>query len=387
MPERIYSLTTEGKPVALEETPFSTEDDLQKLIADHPYLLDGEQVRLGDARRWILVTREKGIVTREKGIAAYSGESARWSVDHLIVDQDAVPTLVEVKRGANSEIRRAIVGQMLDYAAHAAETWTADELREAFEAKTRELDVDPDDELAGLLGGDTQPDTDGFWDDVSTNLAAKRLRLLFVADAIPDELARVVEFLNAQMPNIEVLAVEIKQFQGKSARTLVPRVIGRTSAAPTRSTPKLNRQSFLAGFAGDEVRRLAARFLEIAERSGDRVYVHYGTGGVSIRVKCPLRPLHITVAWLYPQPGIGWQKTRDFSFGAPDLAHEDGLSEKLRATVDEWTTRFDKDAFAEPVFSKGVKAWAVSHDAAVRHADDLAERLGGITKELASLSP
>ena len=41
------------------------------------------------------------------------------------------------------------------------------------------------------------------------NLAAKRLRLLFVADALPDELAHVVEFLNEQMPYIEVLAVEI----------------------------------------------------------------------------------------------------------------------------------------------------------------------------------
>ena len=259
MPERIYTLKTEGKPEPLEEMPFSAEDQLQKLIADYPELLDGEQIRPGDARRWILIAREKGI-------AASSGENARWSVDHLVVDQDAVPTLVEVKRGANSEIRRAIVGQMLDYAAHAAETWTADELRMAFEAQTRERDVDPEDELAGLLGGDTEPDVDGFWDDVSTNLAAKRLRLLFVADAIPDELARVVEFLNAQMPNIEVLAVELKQFQGESARTLVPRVIGRTSAAPARSTPRLNRQSFLAGFASDKVRDVASRFLEIAER-------------------------------------------------------------------------------------------------------------------------
>ena len=66
---------------------------------------------------------------------------------------------------------------------------------------------------------------------------------------------------------------------------------------------------------------------------------------------------------------------------------EDGLSEKLRAPVEQWTARFDEDDFAEPVFSKGVKAWAVRHDEAVRHADDLAERLCGITKELASLLP
>ena len=66
---------------------------------------------------------------------------------------------------------------------------------------------------------------------MASNLAARRLRLLFVADRIPDELARVVE-LNEQMPRIEVLAVEIKRFRGESLVTLVPQVIGRT-AAPT----------------------------------------------------------------------------------------------------------------------------------------------------------
>ena len=69
---------------------------------------------------------------------------------------------------------------------------------------------------------DGEPDSDGFWQSVATNLAATRLRLLFVADDIPDPLERVVEFLNAQMARIEVLAVEIKQFKGHSSQTLEP---------------------------------------------------------------------------------------------------------------------------------------------------------------------
>ena len=137
MPERIYTSSGDGALEALEETPFPTEDELQALIAEHPEQLDGEQIRPGDARRWILVTREKGI-------APSAGEAARWSVDHLIIDQDAVPTLAEVKRGSNPEIRRTIVGQLLEYAAHASEIWTAEELREACvrQAKTRSCDAD-----------------------------------------------------------------------------------------------------------------------------------------------------------------------------------------------------------------------------------------------------
>ena len=92
----------------MEEAPFATEDALQALIADHPELLDGKQMRPGDPRRWILVTREKGI-------AESVDSGSRWALDHLLVDQDAVPTLVEVKRGRNPEIRRAVVGQMLEW--------------------------------------------------------------------------------------------------------------------------------------------------------------------------------------------------------------------------------------------------------------------------------
>ena len=91
--------------------------------------------------------------SREMGIAETAGAGAHWAIDLLIVDQDAVPTLAEVKLGSNPEIRRTVVGQMLEYAAHAAQTWTADELRGAFEESCSARKRDPDDELARLLQG------------------------------------------------------------------------------------------------------------------------------------------------------------------------------------------------------------------------------------------
>ena len=48
MAERIYLRGEDGRLEPLEEKPFTTEDELQKLIADHPELLDGEQMRPGD---------------------------------------------------------------------------------------------------------------------------------------------------------------------------------------------------------------------------------------------------------------------------------------------------------------------------------------------------
>ena len=193
----------------LEEEPFCSEDMLQALIANNPEVLDGGQVRPDDPRRWVLITREKGIAER-------SDAGGRWSLDHLLIDQDAVPTLVEVKRSSNSELRRTFVGQLLEYAAHAAVTWTANELRQTFESAGDGQAFDPDEKIKQLLQTDVEPDIDAFWKAVATNLAARRLRLLFVADEIPDPLERVITFLNEQMPHIEVLAVEIKQFRGES---------------------------------------------------------------------------------------------------------------------------------------------------------------------------
>ncbi len=372
MPERIYTSSSDGRLEPLEETLFSSEDELQTLLAEHPELLDGEQICPGDARRWILVTREKGIAPSE-------GEAVRWSVDHLLIDQDAVPTLAEVKRGSNPEIRRSIVGQLLEYAAHASE-WTPEELRGALLAQGR----DARKEIAALLRTEDEADVDAFWKDVSTNLAAKRLRLLFVADRIPDRLARVVEFLNGQMPSIEVLAVEIKRFHGPSSQTLVPRVIGRTSAVPSRSGSgqRLTRESFLEGFSDGDVRAVAARLLDMALQSGGDI--DYGRSyAVRIDVRCSARARPVRVAWLHSEPARrGWGRTRDFSFGTRTF--EDDLPEELKSVLQRWGEQFSADDFTEDVSSKNAQAWAVSHKDAILHQDLLIERLGRVISQLTS---
>ena len=183
-------------------------------------------------------------------------------------------------------------------------------------------------------------------------------------------------FLNAQMPDIEVLAVEIKRFHGKSAQTRVPRVIGRTAAAAARgrgrSRQRLTRESFLEGFENDDVRGVAERLLDAASQPGGDIY--YGASyGLSIRAKCSAWPRPVTVAWLYSQPGKGWMRTRDFSFGV--AVYDYALPEELRAMLERWVGEVSADGFAEDVSSKGVKAWAVRHEAAVRHQDVLEERL------------
>lgn len=56
----------------MAETAFAAEVDLQKLLADHPGLLPGDQIDPGLPRRWLLVSREVGIPDQEQG-------GARWA--------------------------------------------------------------------------------------------------------------------------------------------------------------------------------------------------------------------------------------------------------------------------------------------------------------------
>jgi len=222
----IYLIQGDGGLVEMTEQAYDSEDLLQKLLADYPNLLAGDQIDTTEPRRWLLVSREMPLASEEDG-------AGRWSVDHLFLDQDAIPTIVEVKRSTDTRIRREVVGQMLDYAANAVVYWPVETLRTRLEEGRGESEQD----LADFLG---TPDADPeeFWRRVKTNLQAGKVRLIFVSDEIPTELRRIVEFLNQQMDPAEVLAVEIKQYvsQDSNLNTLVPRVVGQTVEAQQKKT-------------------------------------------------------------------------------------------------------------------------------------------------------
>ncbi len=272
MAGRIYLLKEDSKLLAMEEAPYDSESLLQKLLADHPDLLAGDQIDTEEPRHWLLVTREMAVPGEQDG-------AGRWSLDHLFLDQDAVPTLVEVKRSSDARIRREVIGQMLDYAANAVAYWPVEEIKAKCESRCKDDGNDPETELAGRLG--EAQDTSTFWQSVKTNLQAGRVRLLFIANEIPTELRRVVEFLNSQMDPAEVLAIEVKQFVGERLKTLVPRVVGQTETA--RQKKKVDRGesrqwdelSFFLDLSqrrGEQEAAVARRLLDWANKHGLRIW-------------------------------------------------------------------------------------------------------------------
>lgn len=122
----IFLIQDDGELVEMTEQPYNLEIELQELVTKYPNILAGDQIDSTIPRRWLLIKPEMEVPFEED---AYG----RWFVDHLFLDQDGIPTLVEVKRSCDTRIRREVVGQMLDYAANAVVYFSVDTIRAKFE--------------------------------------------------------------------------------------------------------------------------------------------------------------------------------------------------------------------------------------------------------------
>ena len=274
----IFLIQDDGQLIEMTEQKYDSEELLQELLAKYPNLLAGDQMDSSSPRRWLLISRELAVPSEEEG-------GGRWSLDHLFLDQDGIPTLVEVKRSSDTRLRREVVGQILDYAANAVVYWLVETIRTKFEARCEAEGADGEHILTDFLGPDANQEE--FWQKVKTNLQAGKVRLVFVADEIPSELRRVVEFLNEQMDPAEVLAVEISQFVGKTLKTLVPRVIGQTEEAQRKKSgtvPTMKQWDEKSFFKDLEERRgksdseIARAVLDWAKSKS--LGIHWGKGGV-----------------------------------------------------------------------------------------------------------
>ena len=125
---------------------------------------------------------------------------------------------------------------------------------------------------------------------------------MFVADEIPRELRRIIEFLNEKMSSVEVLGVEIRQYRGEGISALVPRVVGQTESArdlkasPARqAVSHTNRAEFLSSHDG-QIRDFWADVIEKAE--GDPGWtVTWGRKELCLRVIDPVSGKLVSLAY------------------------------------------------------------------------------------------
>lgn len=310
---KIFLVDDDGDHLTqMVETSFVTEENLQILLARYPDLLPGDQIDPENPRQWLLVTRELGV---PGGIA----EADRWSLDHLFLDQDGIPTFVECKQSSNTQVRREIVAQVLEYAANGIEYWTIDRLRQAAAETAGNRNRSLDDEIRRLLGSD-EADVEEYWKQVEENLRSDRVRLLFVTDNPPKELRRLVEFLNRQMKDVEVLIVEIKQYLGEGQKAMVPRVIG---ISPMDKKPAKGAVLTEKEFMEKCPHEFAPFFQKVIGRANEKIFsIYWAKTGFSVRKYFPLSNKYASVVYCSPKG--------EFLFYFAQLPISEKLAEDLR---------------------------------------------------------
>lgn len=218
---QVYVIKADGQTTAMNKPLCKDEDiELQQLLHNNPDLLPGEQISPSSPRRWLLIKREMPVPDPRTGVD-------RWSLDFFFADQDAIPTFVECKKFLDTDARRKVIGQMLDYAANGQHYWTKEKIRRIAEetAKSRGYNLG-----TAIL----QPDQNGidkFFEIIMNNLKEGKVRLIFFLDEAPQELKSIVEFLNTQMERSEVLIVEAKRYEHDGIRVIIPTLFGYTEQA------------------------------------------------------------------------------------------------------------------------------------------------------------
>jgi hypothetical protein len=304
--DKIFVIQPEGGFGEVARMPYESEDLLQRLLEDHPELLAGDMLSPGKRARFILVGREVGVPDSE-------GRSDRWSLDHLFIDQDGTPTFVEVKRSTDTRIRREVVGQMLDYAANGQKYWPVDRIRSLATQRAGGAEALTE-AVLDMIGRESDEDAeervDRFWMEAAEKLRTGQVRLVFVADSIPPELKRILEFLNEQMPRLHVVGLELVQYHAEGLpRILVPRVVGQTEAARELKIRtagprlKIDEATFLAschedgqGFFTELINEAKARGLEL----------YWGERGFSARLRQEVHQRRGTILYGWPP---GWNNS------------------------------------------------------------------------------
>ena len=191
----------DGRVKVLQRTSHRDDELLLSLLNARPDLVLGAATP-GDGRRLLLVT-----------------DTDAPPLQRVYVDSEAVPLLVGVQEAGHDRADGDALLRLLDRVTLELPPWRHGRLREL--TRATHDGRDEAELLTQALGWRTGPDT--FWARVESNLSRDRVRIVLVTDRVTDELTRIVEFLDGQLRDVEVRAVEVSVYGSGQVSALVPR--------------------------------------------------------------------------------------------------------------------------------------------------------------------
>lgn len=248
----IWSETGQGWEL-LKPAGFPDERTLQELVAAAPDLLP-----LAGTPRIVVLGRE---------VLLGSGY-----VDVLAIEPSGRPVVIEVKLRNNTESRRAVVAQVLAYAA-ALHGTTLEEFERRIVARQLAgrslLDVVRESAQAEVA------DADDFHSTLNAALQDGSFRVVLVLDTAPQELVKLVGYLEAVTHGLVIDLITVTSYDIAGKRIVVPQRVEperptRAEAAPTESasTTQSRPGELVAGPDGfrERVKSAPANYLMVLEK-------------------------------------------------------------------------------------------------------------------------
>jgi hypothetical protein len=167
-------------------------------------------------------------------------------VDLLAVEPTGRMVVIEVKLASNAEARRAVVAQILAYAAFLKGTAPAALETEVLRRSLQQQGVATLGELVAAQDKEGSYDEAAFASGLEESLAQGRFRLVLVLDDAPPELVRLVGYLESIAPELVIDLITVNAFDVNGSRILVPqRVDAELPSVERMSAPSKPKQGHL----------------------------------------------------------------------------------------------------------------------------------------------
>jgi hypothetical protein len=187
----------------LVPTGFPNEATLHTLVEDAPHLLP-----LAGTPRLIVLGREVQL-----GIGY---------ADLIAIESGGRIAVIEIKLARNAEARRAVIAQVLAFAAY---LWGMDQRVLEQDILCQHLHKRGYENLAHAVESNDQEgsfDAETFATGVGESLKLGRFRLVFVLDEAPEELIQLLNYLQAMSDQLVIDLITISSYTVNGSQVLVP---------------------------------------------------------------------------------------------------------------------------------------------------------------------
>jgi len=258
---RILIRNTDSKKWKFAESiKAKAEAELQRLLVESPSLITVDEIREG-VSPLIFAIREFGL----------PGSGA---TDILAFSSDGDIAIIECKLATNPEIKRKVIGQILEYAAY---LWQM-----SYEDVDSRIQKSKGKNLVELVKESVTEDWDEerFRNGVKQSLGKGSFILIIVVDEINEELKRIIRYINECSESAFSLhAFEMRRFKSEKIEVLVPHIYGISKKPPAGGIKKKwSEEEFFAKLEKDEPNALEVvkNIYNWSNGKADRIW--FGTG-------------------------------------------------------------------------------------------------------------